>query len=144
MWKNLPAFVFLLATSMAATAQVPRMPVEVSATTPDMVGQRFVYFIKQDINSSSTLSLTLNNDLRMQLLIVTLDQDPLRPGNSTAYSVVLTWMNPKQPFPFYLDQYVGYCGSSRVRECAQDIVANTSNEAEQILRLFKAAADQQQ
>lgn len=137
MWKLAVLLGLLAVATITHAAGVPEMPIQVNATSNDMVGQRFVYFVKEDIRSSSSLTLTIDSTLRMQLLIVTLDQNPTSPGNSTAYSVVLTLVNPQQPFPFYLNQYVGYCGSSRVKECAQDIVANTADEAEQVIRLLK-------
>ena len=75
----------------------------------------------------------------MQVNVVTLDQNTSNPGYSSAYAVVILWNNPDQPFPFYLTQYVGYCGSSRVRECADGLVANISEQADRIIKLLQAA-----
>jgi hypothetical protein len=129
----------LLVSSQAVAAEPFKMPVEVVATANDSVGKRLVYFVKEGIQSSSTLELAISPELGLRLQIVTLDQNSSSPGYSTAYSFVVTWVNKQQPFPYYLNQYVGYCGSSRVQECAQDLVASTAENSESVLRLLKAA-----
>ena len=124
--------------SSAASAE---MPVEVISTTPDMVGQRLVYYLKEGIRSSSSLGISFDQKkVRMQVNVVTLDQSQTYPGYSTVYSVVILWNNPAQPFPFYLNQYVGYCGSDRIHECADGLVANVSEQADDVLRAFRAAS----
>jgi hypothetical protein len=138
MWRLVTATILSL-VCFETLADVARIPVEVVATAEDSVGKRLVYFVKEGIRSSSSLDLTVDGILRIKLLIVTLDQNSSRPGYSTAYSVVVTWVNPQQPFPFYLTQYVGYCGSNRVQECAQGLVASTAEQAEFVVRMLKAA-----
>ncbi len=131
----------ILLLSVAAHAEPFKMPVEVVATAEDSVGRRLVYFVKEGIQSSSTLELSISPELGLRVMIVTLDQDSRNPGYSTAYSFVVTWVNKQQPFPYFLNQSVGYCGSSRVQECAQGLVANIAENSESVLRLFKAAYD---
>jgi hypothetical protein len=111
-------------------------PVEVVSTTDDSVGRRLVYALKEGIRDSSSLEISLDNTaMRMQAQIVTLDQNPQAPGVSTVYSLVLTWANPDFPLPIYLTQYTGYCGSSKVSTCADDLVAAVSEKADEITRL---------
>lgn len=129
----------LLLVSAPSLAEGFKMPVEVLATANDSVGKRLVYFVKEGIQSSATLEPVLNPSIGIRLLIVTIDQNTNNPGYSTAYSFVVTWVSNEQPFPYYLNQYVGYCGSSRVQECAQELVASTAENSEQVLRLLKAA-----
>ena len=117
------------------------MPIEIISTTPDVVGQRLVFALKEGIRSSSSLGISFDQSkARMQVNVVTLDQSTSSPGYSTVYAVVILWNNPAQPFPFYLTQYVGYCGSSRVRECADGLVANISEQSDSLLKLFQAAS----
>src|SRR5690348_15967835 len=86
------------------------MPVEVQSKTPDMVGQRLVFAFKEGIRSSASLGISFDESTpRMQVSVVTLDQNPSMPGYSTVYSVVILWNNPAQVLPYYLQQYVGYC-----------------------------------
>jgi hypothetical protein len=116
------------------------MPVEVAATANDSVGSQLVYQVKEGLRRSTSLELILNDSaVRLQARIVTLDQDPGNPGNATVYSVVLNWVNPKQPFPFYLTQYTGYCGSTVVRSCAETIVSKISEESDSILHAFSSS-----
>lgn len=117
------------------------MPVEINSTTPDTVGQRLVFALKEGVRSSTSLGISFDQSKpRMQVNLVTLDQSTTSPGYSTVYAVVILWNNPAQPFPFYLTQFVGYCGSSRVRECADGLVANVSEQADSVLKLFQAAS----
>jgi hypothetical protein len=113
------------------------MQVEVSATTSDTVGQRLVFALKEGIRRSSSLALSFDQSKpRIQVNVVTLDQSTSTPGNSTVYAVVILWNNPAQLFPFYLTQYVGHCGSSRVVECADGLVAGVSEQSDSLLKLF--------
>jgi hypothetical protein len=114
------------------------MPVEIISTAPDVVGQRLVFALKEGIRSSSSLGISFDQSkARMQVNVVTLDQSTSSPGYSTVYAVVILWNNPTQAFPLYLTQYVGYCGSSRVRECADGLVANVSEQSDGLLKLFQ-------
>lgn len=113
------------------------MPVEIVQTTSDSVGQRLVYYVKEDIRASDSMTLTFNEKIpRLQVQIVTIDENPANPGYSTAYSFVVLWENPKELFPFFLNNYVGYCGADRVRACASDLVANISENSDEIIKLL--------
>lgn len=113
------------------------MPVEIVSTAPDTVGQRLVFGLKEGIRSSTSLGLSYDKSKpRLQVNIVTLDQNPSNPGYSTVYAVVVVWNNPNQGFPLYLNQYVGYCGSNRVRECADSILSVVSETSDSLLKLL--------
>lgn len=116
------------------------MPVEINSTAPDFVGLRLVYALKEGIRSSNSLGISFDQSKpRMQLNVSTIDRDTTNPGTSTVYSVVILWNNPDKPLPLYLVQLLGQCGSSRVQECADGIVANVSEEADRVFKLFQAA-----
>ena len=118
------------------------MPVEIKSTTPDSVGQRLVFALKESIRSSTSLGISFDQSKpRMQVNIVTLDQNTTDSGYSTAYAMVILWNNPAAPFPFYLTHIVGYCGTSRVRECADNLIAHISEQADSLLKLFQAASN---
>ena len=59
---------------------------------------------------------------------------------TTVYFAVWLWNNPAQPFPLFLTSSVGLCGGNRIQGCAQDLLAKTDEEREQIAKLLKAAA----
>lgn len=133
---------FLVPLLLFSHAALAAMPVEVAATANDSVGSQLVYQVKEGLRRSSSLELTLNDSVgRLQARIVTLDQDPSNLGNSTVYSVVLNLVNPKQPFPFYLTQYTGYCGSTVVRSCADTLVSKISEESDSILHAISSSAN---
>lgn len=142
--KRISICIYLWMLSTTLFARVPQMPVAIAATTNDSVGSQLVYFVKQDLQASKSLTLTLGTGYRIQLEIVTIEQYPNNPGISTVYSVVITWINPKNPFPLFLNSYVGYCGASRVRNCAQNIVAKTSEQSDELIRLVESIGQHKQ
>jgi len=130
-------YVLLVSLIFLSFAARAAMPVEIVSTADDPVGSQLVYSVKEKIRQSSSLELSLDDPaVRMQAQIVTLERDPSNPGVATVYSVVLTWDNTEQPFPFYLTQYTGYCGSSSVNSCASTIVAKISETSDAVIRLL--------
>lgn len=131
-------WIWLLASfCLHAQAQVP---VEVEHTGRDSVGQRLAYYVKESLRASRGLELTTDESIvRMQLSIVTLEGNRDSPGSYTVYSASWLWTNPKNLFPFYLTSSVGYCGTQRARECAEDLVAKTNTQAEEIQKLIRQA-----
>ncbi len=137
--RNILRFV-VISGFLIAEAVFAEMPVEVISRTPDTVGQRLVFAMKEGIRTSASLGISFDQTKpRMQVNVVTLDQNSSNPGYSTTYSLVILWDNPEQVFPFYLTQYVGYCGSNRVRECADDLVASVSEKSDEIIKLLQTA-----
>lgn len=123
----------------ASLAQA-QMPVEVNGTTPDPVGQRLVFAVKERIRSSKSLAMSFDSKVaRMQVNVVTLDQNREQPGNSSSYAVVVLWNNPADLLPYYLTHFVGYCGSAKVNECADGVVATISEQADELTRLAQEA-----
>jgi hypothetical protein len=137
-WQAVILGILLVAVSSIAEAQ---MPVEVVSSGQDPVGQRLVYFFKDAIRRSSTFTLSLEENLGFRVSIVTLDPEQRRTaeGYWTVYSATWTWNNPEQPFPFYLQQVVGTCGSNRVRECADSLLVVTNDQLERVARLIRRA-----
>jgi hypothetical protein len=115
------------------------MPIEVAHTGDDTVGKKLVYFLKESIQASSSMHLYTSDDsLRIQLSIVTLEDNPKNPGSSSVYSVTWLWNNEQTLWPYYLTSSVGYCGSDRVKSCAESLTAGTYEEAEKIFKLMEA------
>lgn len=142
MLKRLFALALLAVAPAALAAGNVVMPIEVSASGNDSVGRQLSYFIQQDLSASSTMRLTDSNELRIRLSLITLDADRQSPGYETVYSVVWTWINPKQAFPLFLNQSVGYCGEDRVQQCAETIVADTQSESDSVIRLIIQGSSQ--
>jgi hypothetical protein len=134
---------FLLASllfSFIGTANAA-MPIEIISTAPDTAGARFVFALKERIRSTNSLELTFDQSKpRMQALIVTLDPSNGNYGQTTAYSVVLTWKNPVEPFSFYLTSYVGISGSANLEAAADSIAAGISDESDKILSALQNAS----
>lgn len=109
--------------------------VEVVSTSDDSVGQRLVFAIKEGIRASRSMELTVEDRPRIRIDIVTLDPDRGDRGMSTVYSIVWTFDGPTQALPSYLTTSVGTCGASRVRDCADGLVADTDRQIEKLERL---------
>ena len=123
--------------SIATMALGMDVPVAVDATSADSVGKRLMYRIKEEINASSSMHVTLGDEAGLGLGIVTLEGDHDSPGNYTTYSVTWTWVNPEQPWPYYLASSVGVCGTSRVDEVAEGIVADTQETWESLFKTIR-------
>lgn len=120
------------------------MPVEIQATSNDNVGQRLVYFLKEDIRQSPSMKLAPESKaLRLQVKLVTLDPTSNKLGYATVYSVVFTVTGPAGGLPYYLNQFVGQCGTTRVQECAQDLLVQTSKASDAIVSLLKNYVESQ-
>jgi hypothetical protein len=125
-----------------------RHPVEIMETAPDTVGSRLAYQVKENIQKSASMRLTYEKEVRLQMFLVTLDPYANKPGAgiSTVYSVVYAWMNPQQPIlmlgPIFMRQFVGTCGTSYLKECAEIITAKAYEQFEVMFKINSAYIDE--
>lgn len=125
----------LLVFSATAFAQ---MPVEITAQNEGNIGQIVVYKIKEEIRKSQALRPARADDgHRVLVKILTMDQNPARPGQSAAISAVILWNNRETPLPFFLYQNAGVCYRNDGDVCAFAIVASIAEQAERIVSLFE-------
>lgn len=103
----------------------------VSADTPDSVGSRLIYALRENLQASSDLRLVdLQKDSFIQIQIVTLN-----PGNNsyqaeTVYSAVITVTQLSNPsVHIYWDNLVGVCGAQRTHGCADSLAATVDKDA---------------
>jgi hypothetical protein len=137
------AWIALILTSAGANVSAA-VPVEISATTPDMTGSRFVFALKERIRSSKSLELTFDQGKpRFQVQIVTLNPNGGSDSHSTVYSVVITWKSPDAPFPLYITSYVGVVGGANVKDGADGVAAAISEQADSIERATHNGAQRQ-
>lgn len=115
---------FALVGPNTLNAQVP-FKVYVSATADDSVGSRLAYAVREAIRRSAGLRYTNNRDeAAMAISIVTMNPDKNHRGeNRTIYSLVLTVELSDIDIAALVSHSVGVCGSARVEECADEIVA---------------------
>ena len=119
-------FVFLMAALGTSHAQ---LNVVVEDTAREAVGGRLVYAIRERIRSSSGFKLvSTQKDALFRFGVVTLDE---KSGYSTVYSVVFSAWQPETGTWTYLTNIVGTCGSSRITECADGLVADADKSADQ-------------
>ncbi|HMM55082.1 MAG TPA: hypothetical protein PKC23_08705 [Candidatus Desulfobacillus sp.] len=117
---------FSLCYSSCTLAQ---MSVFVAYSGKDLVGPRLIYAVKEKIRQSSSLRLSLDlNESVLQGRIVTIDWDTRKPGYATIYSLVITLGVPEtqSQSSYFIQQSTGVCGTKRIQECAEDIVAEIS------------------
>lgn len=115
-------------------------PVEISSISQDSVGQRLAFVVKERVRSSSSMSLILDGRPRVHLKLVTLEGNTSNPGDYTVYSAVWVWDSQKLGLPLYLTSSAGYCGTSRIQECAETLVATTYKQWENIVKVLTNAS----
>jgi hypothetical protein len=128
--------ILLLVLSLSPGIGFAQVPVQVVHSGNDAVGQRLVFYFKEAIRGSTSFSVALEPTLGLRVWIVTLDPDNPSRAYSTVYSAAWTWNNPNEPFDYFLTQYVGTCGSQRVRSCAEDLLVATNSQLERLQRLL--------
>jgi len=136
MKKYFLSLLFFLSTTLFGQETL-KFPIEVSHSGTDIVGERLAFAVKERIRKSESMRLTYEKEMRATIILVTLDQYNDSPGNSSCYSFVQCLDFPGQPFGYYITSSVGYCGSSRVDEVAERLVAIADKEIGAILSALK-------
>jgi hypothetical protein len=122
---------FTLSTFIAYSADKPvKFKIQVVDNSSDLVGQRLVYQLKEKIRASHSMDLIPNCDNGCwRIIVYTLDKEPddsALKGRATVFSVIWLGMPQNQPgTALFLDSTIGYCGSERVVETAENIIAHT-------------------
>lgn len=113
------------------------MPIEIVDYSEDIVGKRLVYNIKEKIRESHLMRLTYFDEPRIKVTIASIAKFEDDPSVATIYKVVWLLADTKwspeildYTYPIYLNSTFGYCGSKRVSETAEGIVADTDDMAE--------------
>jgi len=131
----------VIAYSSSALAQVN---VYVDSTAPDSVGGRLSYRLKEGIRASAGMKLAdTDAEALITARIVTLDPDANSAASSsrTIYSLVLTAKTMHEtPVDMYLTSFVGLCGTKRVEECADGLVADTDNWVTRVVGWIREAS----
>lgn len=127
--KKIAAAALVVAAASSAQAQVR---VELVSTSKDVLGRRLAYEIREAIAASRTVAMSSDeDDFRMRLSIVTIDPEDQETQLTTVYSAVILAVNPKQPAPYYITNFVGTCGGNKIKTCANNLLVNLSSEADQ-------------
>lgn len=114
--------------------------VEVVDRAEDMVGQRLVFKVKEKFNASSMFRLTFSDEVRIQVIILTMDRfkgTARSEGTSTMYSVIWALKSPELILPTYLDSTLGFAGAWVLDDAAEGIVATTEKLISTIIKLLQ-------
>jgi hypothetical protein len=128
---------FLLFHPVTGAQETSRWAIEIVSKADDFVGQRLVYLLKEEIRRSSSMRLTYQDESRMQLNIITIDQDERNPGRQTVYAVTWTLKLKDEVLAYYISSCVGYSGTNRVAEVAQGLAADTDKHATELITLAR-------
>lgn len=144
MHKNLGAIAISALFLGLSNPSLAQMSVYLGATADDSVGGRLVYAMKEKIRRSAGMTLVdRDQDGRIAVQIVTLDPDSSSGGGRrTIYSVV--WLAKtfhETPIDMFLTNSVGLCGSNKVQECAEDLVADTDKQVTKVRTWIQNAVD---
>jgi CMP-2-keto-3-deoxyoctulosonic acid synthetase len=119
--------IFYFLTFVSNAKAGPKIAVELDHSGKDIVGQRLAYSIKEKIRQSNALRLTVAKEPRYIISIITLANSE---SYSTSYS--LEWIlclhtNNQSPMKYFITHNAGICGANRVKEVAEQIVAETDD-----------------
>lgn len=120
----------------------PQVDVYVKDRAGDDTGRRFVYYLKEEFNKSSSFNLRSFIPKDKSILVVELlsmdknDGDSRFEGITTMFSVIWRIESPDQMWGYYLNSIMGYSGSSRLKESAVDIVASTKRLLDELKRFL--------
>ena len=131
----------LAALSLAAMPQdTGRLPVYVNFNGNDIVGQRLKYQLSQSLARSSTLSAAVNADRSIFIVNLTTLGSPAGETHQTIYSVSYL-LRDGEGLDGYLDGTVAFCGSDRLPECAESIVADVDAQRTLFLEVLANLED---
>lgn len=108
--------------------------VSLSVTANDSVGQTLIYNMRQKISASFIFHNAENGEYpRWNVYVVTLDpdKDSKYSQTRTIYSLILALESKESP-PWYINNWVGKCGSDVTSTCAEQLVAAISDEIEKL------------
>ena len=118
--------------------QLPRVPVSVSHSGDDPVGQRLAYEVREALRSSAGYMLTDRRDAYLYVSMVSLDpeRDPSLRGTWAAVSIVYTMKNtnpfdenkPHTWYPIFLTSRVATVGRRVVEDQAKSIISALDEE----------------
>ena len=125
------AALLLAAAVFPAAAQAPaklppeKLPVFVNAQTPDPVGQRVAFLLRERLRRSAGFELAPTAErAAMMLNLVSMESQAGNNGLESAYSVVITATDGAAlTGASYWTNMVGVCGARKVAECAETVAA---------------------
>jgi hypothetical protein len=93
----------------------------------DGVGRQLVYHVKEGLRASRSMVLVPLDESEVQVRILTLDPEAgsQSANHMTVYAAVWTYYGSPKLTPYYYTSIVGECGSARVGQVADELVAKT-------------------
>jgi hypothetical protein len=117
----------LLAAAALPVAAQPstKLPVFINAQTPDPVGQRVAFLLRERLRRSAGFELVPTVERSaMTLSVVSMESQVGNHGLESAYSVVVTATDAAAlTGASYWTNMVGMCGASKVAECAETVAS---------------------
>jgi hypothetical protein len=116
---------FLITVSVAD--ELPHVCIVSQSKESDMVGERLVYNVKELIRKSRAMKLMPSERETgcLRLMINTTNLEGPTRNSMTSYSVIWVISFREHTGSQYVDSTLAICGSKRVLESAETIVANT-------------------
>jgi hypothetical protein len=142
--KMIFCFVLFICIDVMAQEQVT-VPIEIISRTADGVGQRLVYKVKEGLRSSNFFRITQSKEPRMQMIIQTISRGDK--VNSTIFSVIwnICFIDKRDHETVnYLNSYLGYAGAQVLDGAAEEIIANTDEQMEIVLKVLTELVEQSQ
>jgi hypothetical protein len=124
MLRRATLIAFLVALSLPAFAQT-KIPVQITHTGKDTVGQTIVFHLREKIRGSNGMTLVGEEVLpRIRVIVVSLDDGDSDRDQGKSSVVAATFLYDAADIPLrgaFLTSNVQSCGRSRVASCAESL-----------------------
>lgn len=123
------AFLIISVETWGADASSSRVNINLyQQCNEDSVGQRLAFKIKEGLNgSTSMVAVDRYNEAVIHISLVCITPNNQDRGFFSKYSYQITATNFQGYYDFALTHGVGTCGTQRVPECAEGIVATVDS-----------------
>lgn len=104
----------------------------------DTVGQRLAFKIRESLNLSTYMTAVDSHDSSViQINLGCLEPETKNRGSVSHYSYAITLLNLKGHYDFLLRYGIGTCGSLRIAECAESIIADVDEAVSKLRTKIK-------
>ena len=111
-------------------------PIDILHDGTDSLGAKLAYQLKEIFNSGTLFSLSDKDEPKLQLIIVTAQEFPSRPGVGSIYCAVWTYSERPTALSNHLAQEVGIVTPENLSQLADKLASRTSGLAAKHAYIF--------
>jgi hypothetical protein len=112
-------------------------PVSVVHRGTDDAGVRLAFQLKETVNRSSLFRLSDPDERSVQVLLITREEFPGRPGAASVYAVTWLYSESEGTLKYHLDADAGVVDGSNVAKAAETLAGRTDEVSTRYSYLFE-------